>query len=60
MALPTFAAETIVLQQNLQIANASIARLEQRCLDLFQENLGFKTVIDEAMDASAMKEYVFA
>jgi protein HOOK3 len=41
-------AETIVLQQNLSIANSSVARLEQRCLDLLQENLGFKSDIDEA------------
>jgi protein HOOK3 len=40
-------ADTIVLQQNLSIANASIARLEQRCLDLLQENLGFKAVLED-------------
>jgi protein HOOK3 len=43
---PTSSAETIVLQQNLSIANASVARLEQRCLDLLQENLGFKSSIE--------------
>ena len=47
---PTTTAEGIVLQQNLNIANASIARLEQRCLDLLQENLGFKSIIDETED----------
>jgi protein HOOK3 len=50
---PTSSAETIVLQQNLSIATASVARLEQRCLDLFQENLGFKSDIDEAGDINS-------
>jgi protein HOOK3 len=45
---PTSSAETIVLQQNLSIANAAVARLEQRCLDLLQENLGFKSDVDGA------------
>jgi protein HOOK3 len=48
---PTTTAEGIVLQQSLNIANASIARLEQRCLDLLQENLGFKSIIDDVEDA---------
>jgi protein HOOK3 len=46
-------AETIVLQQNLTIANVSVARLEQRCLDLLQENLGFKSDIDEAGEVNS-------
>jgi protein HOOK3 len=40
-------ADTIVLQQNLSIATASITRLEQRCLDLLQENLGFKSNLSD-------------
>jgi len=50
---PTSNAEVIVLQQNLSIATGSVARLEQRCLDLLQENLGFKSEIDEAGQASS-------
>jgi protein HOOK3 len=50
---PTSSAETIVLQQNLSIANASVARLEQRCLDLLQENLGFKSDVDQAGDLNS-------
>ncbi|KAF2423181.1 hypothetical protein EJ08DRAFT_640365 [Tothia fuscella] len=50
---PTSNAETIVLQQNLSILSASVARLEQRCLDLFQENLGFKSELDGAADADS-------
>lgn len=45
-AVPGGGVDTIVLQQNLSIANASVARLEQRCLDLLQENLGFKSDSD--------------
>jgi protein HOOK3 len=41
-------AESVVLQQNLTIANASISRLERRCLDLLQENLGFKAILDDS------------
>jgi protein HOOK3 len=43
---PVQSADNIVLQQNISIANASIARLEQRCLDLLQENLGFKSTLE--------------
>jgi protein HOOK3 len=49
-------ADTIVLQQNLSIATASVARLEQRCLDLLQENLGFKSVLE---DKDANTEHPF-
>jgi protein HOOK3 len=51
--VPVGGADTIVLQQNLSIANASVARLEQRCLDLLQENLGFKSDIDSADDPNS-------
>ncbi|KAF2398176.1 hypothetical protein EJ06DRAFT_532550, partial [Trichodelitschia bisporula] len=47
---PATSAEAIIIQQNLAIANASVARLEQRCLDLLQENLGFRAVLDKADD----------
>jgi protein HOOK3 len=40
------AADSVALHQNLSIANASVTRLQHRCLDLLQENLGFKAVID--------------
>jgi predicted nucleic acid-binding Zn-ribbon protein len=55
----TTTAEGIVLQQNLNIANASIARLEQRCLDLLQENLGFKSIIDETEDNKSSELHPF-
>ena len=42
-AVPVQSADSIVLQQNLERATNSIARLEQRCLDLLQENLGLKS-----------------
>ncbi|KAF2672157.1 hypothetical protein BT63DRAFT_452651 [Microthyrium microscopicum] len=45
---PSVTAESIVLQQKLNIAASSVERLEKRCLDLLQENLGFKAVIDDA------------
>jgi protein HOOK3 len=51
--VPVGGADTIVLQQSLSIANASVARLEQRCLDLLQENLGFKSDIDSADDPNS-------
>ncbi|KIV99108.1 uncharacterized protein PV09_09205 [Verruconis gallopava] len=44
---PVQSADNIVLQQNLSIATASIARLEQKCLDLLQENLGLKAVLED-------------
>jgi protein HOOK3 len=43
LAAASQSGDMIVLQQNLTIAQGSIARLEQRCLDLLQENLGFKS-----------------
>lgn len=49
-------ADSIVLQQNLSISSASVARLEQRCLDLLQENLGFKAVLE---DKDASSEHPF-
>lgn len=39
--------DSILLQQKLQITAASVDRLEKRCLDLLQENLGFKSIIDD-------------
>ena len=45
-------ADTLALQQSLSIAQASTSRLEQKCLDLLQENLGYKAVIDEQGEAS--------
>ena len=38
--------ESLALQQNLSIAQASVSRLEQKCLDLLQENLGYKSIMD--------------
>ncbi|QDS76980.1 hypothetical protein FKW77_005688 [Venturia effusa] len=51
--VPGGGVDAIVLQQNLSIANASVARLEQRCLDLLQENLGLKSDIDSADDPNS-------
>jgi protein HOOK3 len=53
--VPIASGDSIVMQQNLTIANASILRLEQRCLDLLQENLGFKAILDDAADANAAR-----
>ena len=39
----TQSADAVVLKQQLERATASINRLEQRCLDLLQENLGLKS-----------------
>lgn len=44
---PAITSDTIVLQQKLHIAATSVDRLEKRCLDLLQENLGFKSIIDD-------------
>jgi protein HOOK3 len=57
--MPTTSAETIVLHQNLEIAKAANSRLEQRCLDLLQENLGFKAVIDEAVESRSAELHPF-
>jgi len=43
-------ADTIVLQQKLTIAESSVSRLEQKCLDLLQENLGYKSILDGTDD----------
>lgn len=50
---PTISADSLVLQQNLSLATASVSRLEQRCLDLLQENLGYKAIIDDKEFATA-------
>jgi protein HOOK3 len=50
------AADSVALQQNLSIANASVTRLQHRCLDLLQENLGFKAVIDNVDDNNSRKD----
>lgn len=50
------AADSVALQQNLSIANASVNRLQHRCLDLLQENLGFKAVIDNANEESSRQD----
>jgi protein HOOK3 len=50
------ATDSVALQQNLSIANASVTRLQHRCLDLLQENLGFKAVIDSVNDNSSAKD----
>jgi protein HOOK3 len=42
----TSGADTIILQQKLTIAESSVSRLEQKCLDLLQENLGYKSILD--------------
>jgi protein HOOK3 len=52
-SMPTTSVDSIVLQQNLTIATASISRLEQRCLDLLQENLGFKAILDGNADLNS-------
>ena len=44
-------AETVILQQKLTIADSSVSRLEQKCLDLLQENLGYKSILDGTDDA---------
>lgn len=44
-------AETVILQQKLTIAESSVSRLEQKCLDLLQENLGYKSILDGTDDA---------
>src|SRR5215469_3380828 len=46
----TTSADTIVLQQKLTIAESSVSRLEQKCLDLLQENLGYKSLLDGTDD----------
>ncbi|TID20268.1 hypothetical protein E2P81_ATG07569 [Venturia nashicola] len=55
--VPGGGVDSIVLQQNLTIANASVARLEQRCLDLLQENLGFKSDIGSADDTNSSQPF---
>lgn len=44
-------AETVILQQKLTIAESSVSRLEQKCLDLLQENLGYRSILDGTDDA---------
>ena len=53
------AAEAVMLQQSLGIASASVARLEQRCLDLLQENLALKAAADGVPAAAAPELHPF-
>jgi protein HOOK3 len=53
------AAEAVMLQQSLGIASASVARLEQRCLDLLQENLALKAAADGVPAAAAAELHPF-
>jgi protein HOOK3 len=56
---PATTAEAVMLQQSLGIASASVARLEQRCLDLLQENLALKAAADGVPAAAAPELHPF-
>jgi len=56
---PIITSDVIVLQQKLGIAAASVERLEKRCLDLLQENLGFKSIIDDAASEQSKEIHPF-